>query len=85
MTELIAGAITMGYLVGGAYFFKFWQNTEDRLFLGFTSAFLLLAIQRVALVVLPGTEQSGLILYTVRLFAFLIILLAILDKNRASA
>jgi uncharacterized protein DUF5985 len=83
MTNLVAGAIAMGYLVGGLFFLKFWRQVGDRLFLLFALAFALLAAQRVALALVAETPEAALPLYGLRLLAFLIIAAAVLDKNRS--
>ena len=83
MRELISGAIVMGYLVAALHFFKFWKRTDDRLFLLFGSAFCLLAVQRGALSLLVARPELHLYLYVTRLLAFLVIIYAIVDKNRA--
>ena len=81
---LISGAIVMGYAVVGLFFLRFWRETHDRLFLIFAGAFWLLAVQRLALVVSRNLVEDDTGLYLVRLFAFLLILGAIVDKNRSS-
>ena len=80
--QLISGAILMGYLVVGLFFLRFWRDTRDRLFLIFAIAFGILAVQRLALVLTRDMLESQTGLYLVRLFAFLLILAAIVDKNR---
>jgi Family of unknown function (DUF5985) len=81
--QVVSGAITMGYAVVGLFFLRFWRETRDRLFLIFAIAFWILAGQRLALVLTGQTAETGTGLYLVRLFAFLLILAAIIDKNRA--
>ena len=83
MGALISGAIVMGYVVGGLHFFRFWKRTDDRLFLLFGVAFTVLAAQRTALSLLAGQPDTHVYLYLARLLAFLIIIYAIIDKNRA--
>ncbi len=84
MVALMAGGLAMGYFVAGLFFLRFYKETRDRLFGIFAAAFWLLASQRVALVLLRGDAGDSLIwVYVVRLFAFLLIIFAILDKNRA--
>jgi Family of unknown function (DUF5985) len=82
---LISGAIVMGYAVVGLFFLRFWRETRDRLFLIFAGAFWLLGIQRLALAFTRHMVEDYTGLYLVRLFAFLLILYAIVDKNRASS
>lgn len=84
MSELISGAMAMAYLVSGLFFLRFWKDTSDRLFLIFALAFGLLATQRTLLTVLSEQRDAHLLLYVVRLLAFLLIIAAIVDKNRAS-
>lgn len=82
ISQLITGAIVMGYAVAGLCFARFWRQTRDRLFLIFAVSFWLLGIQRLALALTSAVVESDTALYLVRLFAFLLILAAIIDKNR---
>jgi hypothetical protein len=78
------GAVVMACLAAGLFFLRFWRKTRDRLFLIFAVAFWLLAVQRLALVFSRNMVEDDTGLYLVRLFAFLLILGAIVDKNRSS-
>jgi hypothetical protein len=80
--QLVPGAIVMGYAVSGLFFLRFWRQTKDRLFLIFAISFWLLGAQRLALALTAQTVEDTTGLYLVRLLAFLLILLAIVDKNR---
>jgi hypothetical protein len=79
---LISGAIFMGYAVAGLFFFRFWHDTRDRLFAIFGAAFWILGLQRLTLVLTRDMLETQTGLYLVRLAAFLLILFAIIDKNR---
>jgi len=81
---LVSGAITMGYAVAGLFFLRFWRETHDRLFLIFAGAFWVLGLQRLALVFTRDMIEDHTGLYLVRLLAFLLILGAIVDKNRST-
>jgi hypothetical protein len=83
LNEVFSGVLLMGYAVAALFFLRFWKETRDRLFAIFAGAFLLLAFQRFALAVLPAHDQDPVILYSIRLLAFVLILWAIVDKNRA--
>jgi hypothetical protein len=84
MNLILSGAITMGYFVAGLFFMRFWRQTRDRLFAMFALAFWLLAINYlIQPPALQGTREAFSGHYLVRFFAFLIILLGILDKNYA--
>jgi len=80
--QLIPGAIVMGYAVAGLFFLRFWRQTGDRLFLIFAVSFWILGAQRLVLALTTQMLESNTWLYLVRLFAFLLILVAIVDKNR---
>lgn len=77
----LKGAVAMGFLAASLFFLRFWKESRDRLFVLFAWAFALLAINRVLLVMLQEREEITLFPYVVRLLAFAIILVAILDKN----
>ena len=81
MIELISGAIVMGYGLAALFFYRFWRQSRDRLFAIFALAFGVLGIQRILLSVTYWSSHPAL-LYSVRLAAFLLILAAIVDKNR---
>ena len=83
VAALVAGALAAGYTVAGLFFAKFWSRTRDRLFAMFALAFWLLAIQRIAIVVSDRWLEDTTPLYVLRLAAFLLILIAIVDKNRS--
>ena len=85
VAALIAGALAAGYLVAGLFFAKFWSRTRDRLFAMFALAFWLLAVQRVAIILSDRWLEDTTGLYALRLVAFLLILVAIIDKNRQSS
>jgi hypothetical protein len=82
LNQLVTGGIVMGYTVTGLFFMRFWRQTRDRLFLIFAISFWLLGLQRLVLSLASALIESDTGLYLVRLFAFLLILGAIIDKNR---
>ncbi|HEX2204119.1 MAG TPA: DUF5985 family protein [Longimicrobium sp.] len=82
MTDFVSGALALGYLVSGLFFLRFWKETRDRLFGIFATAFFLLAFQRSMLTLAADPREEAILLYAVRLLAFLLILYAIVDKNR---
>ncbi|HJU16062.1 MAG TPA: DUF5985 family protein [Stellaceae bacterium] len=83
MNGFIAGMIAMGYVLAGLFFLKFWARSGDRLFVKFAAAFWLLALNRVVLAAihLPQGDESWP--YLLRLIAFGLIAVAILQKNTA--
>jgi hypothetical protein len=82
MKIFIAGLLTMGNAIAALFFARFWRETSDRLFGFFSAAFALLALQRALLAAAPALGISDLWSYLIRLAAFVLILLAIVDKNR---
>ena len=82
---VISGALAMGYFIAGLFFLRFWSRTRDRLFAIFATAFGLLGTQRLALVVAEQYATDTTWIYVLRLTAFVLILWAIIDKNRAKA
>ncbi len=83
--DFLSGAITLGFLVAGLFFLRFWRRTHDGLFLAFAIAFALLGLGQAvqALANIPQEERSYIFL--IRLAAFMLILAAIVRKNRRSA
>jgi hypothetical protein len=79
--DFFSGIIAMGFAVCAVFFLRFWRRTRDSLFLVFSIAFLLLALNQAltTLLGLPLEERSWL--YLLRLAAFLIIIGAIVRKN----
>lgn len=83
--DFLSGAITMGFLVAGLFFLKFWKRTGEGLFLPFALAFWLLGATQALLTFtkFPAEERSWLFL--LRLAAFVLILTSIAVKNRRSS
>jgi hypothetical protein len=85
MLQIMSGAIIMGYAVAGLYFLRFWRQSRDRLFATFAGAFWLLGIQRLLLSIHPEWNGEYESLYLLRLLAFVMIIWAIIDKNRQAS
>ena len=66
----------------GLLFLRFWCDTADRLFAYFGTAFLLLAVSWVLLVLVPAGHESRPYIYVVRLGSFLLIIAAIVENNQ---
>ncbi len=81
--DFLSGAVAFGFLIAGLFFLRFWSRLGDPLFLSFALAFWLLGLGQaiLALAGLPLEERSSV--YLIRLAAFLLIIFAILRKNRA--
>ena len=82
MFDFVSGLITMGFLISGLFFLRFWRRTGDMLFAAFALAFWTLATNQALLVFLrlPLEERSWI--YLLRLAAFTLIIVAVVAKNR---
>ena len=84
MDQFIMGAIAMASWVAGLFFLRFWRTTGDRLFAIFAISFWLLGLTRLALALMIEPSENRHYLYILRFVAFVLILVAIIDKNRPS-
>ncbi|HEX2120477.1 MAG TPA: DUF5985 family protein [Thermoanaerobaculia bacterium] len=82
MNGLVSGALVASYLMVSLFFLRFWTTSRDRLFALFAAAFGVLALQRLALALTRATMEDQTVFYLLRLAAFVIIIIAIVDKNR---
>jgi uncharacterized membrane protein YeiB len=79
----LSGAVAMGYAIAGLFFLRFWKRTQDRLFLAFAVAFLLLTLNAVLVTMANVPLENRAILYLLRLAAFAIIIGAVIQKSRS--
>jgi hypothetical protein len=82
VTDLLSGILISQYAAIALFFLRFWSKSRDRLFLMFSVAFAVLAIQRLAIALTQEILEQQAALYLLRLAAFVIIIIAIIDKNR---
>jgi hypothetical protein len=80
----VSGVLVAAYAVAALFFLRFWGQTRDRLFAFFASAFALLAVQRAALAASAVLPFETHWYYVLRLLAFTLIIVAIVEKNRSS-
>ena len=85
MTDFLLGVTAMGCLVVAAFFVRYWRSTGDRFFVLFALGFATFGANRVVLAALERESEARVAVYVVRLLAFLLIIAAVVDKNRASA
>jgi hypothetical protein len=81
MGQMLAGAIAVGSAVAALYFLRFWRSTRDSFFLYFALSFGIDAADRVALGVVGPESELEPVFYLVRIVAYGLIVLAILQKN----
>lgn len=83
--SFVNGAIMMACMVAGLFFLRFWRTSRDRFFGLFALAFFLLAVDRIAITLSGGMNEVNLAVYFIRCLGFLIIIGAVIDKNRANS
>jgi hypothetical protein len=84
MIEFLAGAVTLGFGVCAMFFLQFWKKTRDRLFLAFSCAFFLLALNQALAQWLGASDEWVNYTYLLRVLGFVLILIAIVDKNMSA-
>jgi len=84
VNQFLMGALATACAVAGLFFLKFWRLSGDRLFAFFAIAFWLLGLTWIVLGVGEVAAESRHHVYLVRLAAFLLIIAAVIDKNRRS-
>ncbi len=83
MANVMLWSMTAMAAVGVAvFFFRFWRQTGDRLFALMALAFGLLAANTTLLAAINPAHESRHLIYILRLAAFLVLIVAIVDKNR---
>lgn len=83
MITIFIGAIAMASLVVSLFFLRFWKTTRDRFFLFFAASFFLEAINRVLTGISVMQNEESPVYYLIRLIAYSLIIIAIIDKNKA--
>jgi uncharacterized membrane protein HdeD (DUF308 family) len=83
MNLLLLGAISMASLIIGLFFLRSWKTTKDRFFLFFAISFFVEGLNRAALGLSRNPNEGQPFFYLVRFISFLLILMAILEKNRS--
>ena len=82
LNYFLQGGAAMGCLVVVMFFVRYWRTTRDRFFLFFVAGFSSFALNWVGLAVVQPSVESTHWFYVLRLAAFLLIIAAIIDKNR---
>ncbi len=84
LIDFLSGAITLGFLLAGLFFLRFWKRTGDGLFAAFAAAFWLLGFGQALLSFTDPAAEERSLLYLIRLAAFSLILISIWRKNRGA-
>ena len=81
LINYLSGIVTAGFLVCGLFFLKFWNRSNDFLFLAFAAAFWLLALNVTVVTLFPASVETRSWFYLIRVLAYLLIVIAIVKKN----
>jgi Family of unknown function (DUF5985) len=78
------GVLAMASLIAALFFLRYWRATRERLFAFFALAFVGLATNWTVLAIVdhPVDEARQAHAYIIRLVAFVILIIGIIDKNR---
>ena len=79
----LSGVATALTAVVILFFLRFWRSTRDRFFLLFAAAFTALGANWGILATTTPEQEGQHWAYIIRLVAFVLILVAIVDKNRS--
>jgi len=79
----LSGAIFMASMVIALFFYRYWRQSRDRLFIYFGLAFVLEGTQRLVQSWWP--DATDVPQFSLRLVEYALILIAIVQKNRSSA
>ena len=80
------GVLAMASLAAALFFVRYWRASRERLFGFFALAFLGLSANWTVLAIInhPADEARQVLAYVIRLVAFVILIIGIIDKNRRS-
>jgi hypothetical protein len=82
MNQFLWGMLAMAALVVALLFLRLWRSGGDRLLVFFAAAFALLALNWAGLGVSNPDYETLHYSYLLRLGAFVLIIVGIVDKNR---
>ncbi len=85
MNDFLSGMVASLCCVAGLFFLRFWRKTRDRFFAFFATSFLMMALHRMVSLYLRDDNEHLIAAYIIRLLSFVLILVAIADKNRGGA
>jgi hypothetical protein len=85
MKEFLWGMLAMASAIASLLFLRYGRVARDRLFLYFSAAFLAMTLNWIGIAVIEPNTEHRYLAYCLRLLAFVLILIGIVDKNlRAS-
>lgn len=82
LLAFLSGAVSFGFFLSSLFFLRFWRETRDPLFVAFSTSFLLLGAGQIFLALGGIPDEQRSLVYLVRFAAFLLIIRAVVIKNR---
>jgi hypothetical protein len=91
--QFLSGVAMASFAGSGLFFLKFWRSSKDKFFLYFSIGFWLLSFDRILLLVkgalhpAPSAQipESVAMMYLIRLLAYVVLIYAIVERNRKSS
>jgi hypothetical protein len=80
--QFIRGILVATSIIAAVFFARFYRKSRDRFFALFSLAFGILALNWLGTALIAPEQEARQWVFVVRLLAFLVILAAIVDKNR---
>ena len=84
LREFVWGLLTMETVVAALFFLRSWRVSGERLFLYFALAFVAMATNWIGLSLVDPHRELVHYVSLLRLLAFMLIIVGIVDKNRRS-
>lgn len=84
VAHMLSGGLVVACAVAALFFLRFFRDTRDRFFALFSFAFATLSLHWLILGFTDPLRETRPFFYLLRLAAFVLIIVAIVDKNRPS-
>jgi len=84
MNIFLSGAVSACCWVVALFFLRFYIKSRDRLFICFACSFFMLGVERIVITMSELSRENVGPVVVIRVVAFTLILLAIIDRNRRS-
>ena len=82
LLAFLSGAVAFGFILSSLFFLRFWRETRDPLFIAFSISFLPLGTGQMFLALGGIPDEQRSLVYLVRFAAFMLIIRAVVIKNR---
>lgn len=82
MRHFLWGALCLGCATIGLIFLRYWKTSREPLFAWFAVAFAVMGLNWLGLALIDPDSEIRHTLYLLRLVAFVLIIVGIVEKNR---